>query len=54
MAEVSCYEVIMYEVKLHGKPVRVFYEEEKALEFIEDHKEEFVFMRKIEGAVVEL
>lgn len=53
MAKISCYEVIMYEVKLRNKPIREFYEEEKALEYIENHKNDFVFMRKHERAIVE-
>lgn len=54
MAQVSCYEIIMYEVKIANKPIREFYTEEAALEFIAEHKDEFVFMRKLENAIIEL
>lgn len=53
MLEISCYEVERYEVKLKHKPRFEFYEEEKALKFIEENKEDFVYMVKIQRAIIE-
>ena len=39
--------VVMYEVKLADKPIREFYQEEQALEFIAENINDYVFMRAI-------
>lgn len=44
--EVTGKEIIMYEVKLINKMYE-FYSEEKALEFIAENINEFVFMRAL-------
>ena len=53
MAEINCYEVIYYEVKIVRKPTRSFYTEEEALKYIDENKENFVFMTKTLKAVID-
>ena len=45
--EVVCKELIVYEVKLRNKPTREFYQEEKALEFIAENINDFIFMHAL-------
>ncbi len=52
MLEVGCYETVRYDVKLEGSPMRCFYTEEKALAFIQEHKERFEYMCKVELACI--
>lgn len=54
MAEIMCYEVIYYEVKIIRKPKRTFHTEEEALKFIDENKEDFVYMTKTEIAQIDL
>lgn len=54
MAEIKSYGVIYYEVKIVRKPTRSFFTEEEALKYIDENKEDFVFMTKTEKAVIDL
>lgn len=54
MAEIICYEVVYYAVKIRNKPTLTFYTEEEALKYIDENKEDFVFMTKTENAQIDL
>lgn len=51
--EIVCKELVVYEVKLKDKPIREFYQEEEALDFIAENINEYVFMHALYSCVID-